>query len=299
MLLPWSDIWMYRQGSLATLFKRELRVTLTADYVETQLISRNVLRGFKPEIVTQAKTMLTQPLAAMEVTPALLAVLEQMLEQTLAQFGRANVVPVVILSGELSRYLVVPWNDAIRTKAETEAYIIHLFAQNYGEASADWHLATHHARYGHPAFVSAIPNTLLTVLKQVFIKAGLTLKAIHPQWMITANKALTYLRQQRLPADGWVACVESTRLTMGRMEAGEWLAVQSLPLESFIAAQIEKWVARASVITPTTADMPILVDDVSDTAGSIKLSQYRVIDLAQSPTTASAPQVMSMVGRAV
>lgn len=294
MLLPWSDIWMHRQASLATLFKRELRVMLAADFVQTQLIARSMLHGFKPEIVAQEKTMLPEPLTAMEASPALLALLAQMLEP----YRGANVVPVVILSNQFSRYLVVPWNDAIRTKAETDVYITHLFAQCYGEASADWHIATQHARYGQPAFASAIPNALLTALTEVFTKAELSLKAVHPQWMISANKALAYLHQQHLPAYGWVACVESARLTMGRIEAGEWQTVQSMPLESSIPAQIEKWIARASVMLPTATDMPILVDDVSQTAGGIKLPQHRVIDLVQPVIPASAPQVMSMVGRA-
>lgn len=286
---------MHRQGSLATLFKRELRVVLATDHVQTQLIARSMLRGFKPEIVAQEKTMLPEPLTAMEASPALLALLAQMLEP----YRGANVVPVVILSNQFSRYLVVPWNDAIRTKAETDVYITHLFAQCYGEASTDWHIATQHARYGQPAFASAIPHALLTALTEVFTKVELSLKAVHPQWMISANKALAYLYQQHLPAYGWVACIESARLTMGRIEAGEWQTVQSMLLESSIPAQIEKWIARASVMNPTIKEMPVLVDDVSQTAGSIKLPQYRVIDLVQPVMPASAPQVMSMVGRAV
>lgn len=295
MLLPWSEIFMYGPSSFSVLFKRELRVILAADYVETQLITHSMLRGFKPEIVAHEKRLLPQPVTTIEGSPALLTVLAQMLEP----YWGENVVPVVIASSQFSRYLIVPWNDAIGTKAESEAYVTHLFAQHYGEASTAWHFATHHTGFGKPAFSSAIPFALLTTLTEVFANAKLKLSAVYPQWMMSANKALAYMRQQRLAATAWLVCVESARLTIGRVEAGEWKVIQSMPLELFIPPQIEQWIARASVMESIATDMPVLVDDTREIAGGISLPQYRVIDLPRARTAKHADSMVSMVRRTI
>lgn len=295
MLLPWPDIFLYRQGNPALLFRPELRLILSAERIEVTLIERHWLNGFKPEIIAHEKIDLNHPMLGMEASPAYFATLTHIL----TKYQDKNAIPVVILSGLFSRHLVIPWSDAVNTKQETAAYISHLFEQSYGEASTDWRIASSHERYEQPAFASATHQVFLDGLENVFAKAGMPLKAIHPQFMLTANKVFAHMDQHRLPLHGWIACLEPTRLTIGRIEAGDWRSVQSMPLESSAAMQIEKWIIRESVISPETAKIPVFVDGSSEAGSHIRLSQHQVIDLqaagAVPPTYGQALRVRHSV----
>lgn len=285
MLLPWPDLFLYCPVNLAMLFRPELRVVVSADYIEVFLIKRSVLQGFKPEMIAHEKLDLQNPVEAMEASPALFAALESLL----ANYQGKKVVPVVILSSLFSRYLVIPWNDAVNTKPETEAYTKHLFGQSYGEASTDWHITAHHAGYRQPALASAIHQTLLDRLESAFAKANMPLQAVYPQWMLTANKALAHMHQHRLPAHGWIVCLESARFTIARIEAGMWRAIHSVPIESSAALQIEKWMIRESVVTPDIVKMPVFIDSSRDIVGNLRLPQHQVIDLSEKAVLSLYP----------
>lgn len=295
MLLPWSDLFLNCPANLAMLFRPELRVVLSADCIEVFLIKRSILQGFKPEIVAHEQLDLLNPVESMEASPTLFAALESILEK----YQGKPVVPVVILANLFSRYLVIPWSDAINTKPEMQAYMTHLFGQSYGDASADWHTTAHHAGYRQPALASAIHQTLLSGLESAFAKANMPLQAVYPQFMLTANKALAHMHQHRLPAHGWIVCLEPTRFTIARMEAGIWRAVHSMPMESSAAIQIEKWIVRESVIAPDTANMPVFVDSNVEVASNIKLPQYRVIDLHLPRAVSPRYPQTSLVSRAL
>lgn len=275
MLLPWPDIFLYRQGTPVLLCKPELRLVLSAERIEVTLIKRHWFNGFKPEIITHENVDLNHPMLGMEASTTYFATLAHIL----TKYQDKKAIPVVILSSLFSRHLVIPWSDAVKTKQESAAYISHLFKQSYGEASTNWRIASFYAHYGQPAFASAIHQTFLDELESVFTKAGMSLRAIHPQFMLAANKAFAHIHQHRLPLCGWIACLESTRLTIGRIEAGAWRSVQSMPLESSAAMQIEKWIIRETVISPEAAKMPVFVDGSSEAGSHIRLSQHQVIDL--------------------
>jgi hypothetical protein len=278
VLLPWSEIFLYGPANLAVLFRPELRVILAADCIEVFLINRHVLRGFKPEVVAHEKVNLITPAQEMEASPALFVALEQVL----TKFQNKKAVPVVIVSSQFSRYLIAPWSDGVKTKPETQAYIAQLFRQSYGESTVDWHIATHRARYGQPAFASALHQVLLERLIAVFEQAGMPLKAIYPQFMLTVNKTRAHMLRHHLQSNGWIVCLEATRLTIARIEVGVWRGVHSMPIESSVAMQIEKWMMRESVFAPESVKMPVFVDGLSETERSIQFTHRQVIDLQQA-----------------
>ncbi len=295
MLLPWSEILLNCPANLAVFYRPELRVILAADCIEVFLIKRQVLQGFKPEIIAHEKVGLINPVQEMDASTALFVALEQVL----TKFQNKKAVPVVIVSSQFSRYLVAPWNDDVKTKPETQAYIAHLFRQSYGESAINWHIATHRARFGQPVFASALHQVFLEKLIAVFTQVDMPLKAIYPQFMLTVNKALAHMHRHRMQVNGWIVCLEATRLTIGRIEAGAWRGVHSMPIESAVAMQIEHWMMRESVFLPESVKLPVFVDSLSAMERSVKLAYRHVIDLQQPQMLAPTDQPIPKMGHMI
>jgi hypothetical protein len=166
---------------------------------------------------------------------------------------------VVIFSNAYVRYLVLSWNDNIKTKAERKAYLQHSFLRHFGEKSKSWYLNTDMASYGKAALASGLNQQILDQVMAVFEQINIPLKASHPLLMLAINQALTFLRKTKQQQNFWLACIENKRVTLALVNQGEWRLVRNLPIETAATAQLTKMIQRESVIECVGRTLPILI----------------------------------------
>lgn len=135
--------------------------------------------------------------------------------------GTARVT--IELSNDLVRYALVPWNDALSTPAEEEAYVRHHFAKVHGERAKGWAVRASEAAPGEPRLASAIDATLVDALKKAFEGKKAKLVSIQPALMARFNAA-----RDSLPADGaWLVVAEPDRACVALHGGRGWRSVQN------------------------------------------------------------------------
>jgi hypothetical protein len=146
------------------------------------------------------------------------AVLERLDEVDL---GAARVT--IELSNDLVRYALVPWNDALSTPAEEEAYVRHHFAKVHGERAKGWSVRASEAAPGEPRLASAVDSALIAALRKAFEGKKAKLVSIQPALMARFNAA-----RGALPREGaWLVVAEPERACVALHGGRGWRAVQN------------------------------------------------------------------------
>ncbi len=128
-----------------------------------------------------------------------------------------------VLSNHFVRYQLVPWSDVLTNEAERLAYVREHFAQVYGEAARAWRLCLSATPPGVPLVAAATDAALIEGVEQALAAAGGKLVSLVPHWMSAFNGARAQIRER----DAWFVQVESQRLLLGLVLAGNWRALAS------------------------------------------------------------------------
>ena len=194
--------------------RRRIRVGLAPE--------RIVLAGYgggrRPSLA-QAEAIFVEPRpdaarwqAAVDALPSALAQLD------------GGIGPVtVILSSQLVRYAVLPWNAALKSENDWLAYARHRLQSVHGAAIAEWDFRICSTAPHGPRLVSATDRALLEALGAAVGTAGGTLESVQPYLMAAFNRAAP------LPGDSsfWLVIEEPGRLTLALVQDGCWRSVRS------------------------------------------------------------------------
>lgn len=197
---------------------RELRVLLGPDRVTLWSVRRaftlrGVVRSFH-----EARTLPFDAVAGRPWQPGLPA-----LEVVLAREDGQRAVATLVVSNQLVRYVLVPWQAELADPQEELSYARHCFSKVYGKAGQEWELRLSRQAPGLPRVASAIAPALLADVKGVFAKAGVGLRSIQPHLMEAFNRARGQLRGR----SAWIALFEPGHLCLAMLHEGRWSRVHS------------------------------------------------------------------------
>lgn len=131
----------------------------------------------------------------------------------------------VIVSNHFVRFAIVPWNDALASPAEEEAYVRHYFAKVYGERAKTWSLRSSEAwSAAPPRLASAVDGALIEAIRVSFPPHGkLRLVSIQPYLMASINRF-----RREIPRGGaWLVLAEPGRACIALHVRGGWQSVQT------------------------------------------------------------------------
>ena len=145
------------------------------------------------------------------------------LSSALAQSDAGRPALTVILSSQLVRYAVLPWNPMLKGEDDWIAYARHRLQAVHGAATEDWDLRVCATAPHGPRLVSATDRPLLEALDAAAGAAGGTLESVQPYLMAAFNHA------GPLPGDAsfWLVIEEPGRLTLALIQDGAWRSVRS------------------------------------------------------------------------
>jgi hypothetical protein len=203
------------------------------------LVLLRIKRGLKPLAVDRQLIPLAVAEGEAPWEPALSS-----LRTALEKPGWQGLVPTVVLANHFVRYAVIPWNDELAGRDEQQAYLRHCFELAYGEASRQWDLRMSAGGVGKPALASAIPQALLAGLEAELERAGMRCRAIYPHLMLTANQAISQVREGSF----CLVAIERGRACLALIEHGAWRAVRNLPMAQEELAHLPALIRRESII---------------------------------------------------
>ncbi|ACT50092.1 hypothetical protein [Methylovorus glucosotrophus] len=190
------------------------------------------LGGWRKQTIVHEKILRVAPALvavsqdASTVAPRWQAALQQ-LDAALREAAWQGCQAQVVLSNHFVRYALIPWNDALGSPVEQEAFMRHCFVQAYGDAARQWDIRAAKARYGHRTLASAVEPALVQALQLSFGQAGMRLQHIHPLLMQAVNETRQQLGSKETRGNLCLALPEHGRLTLLLIENGQWRSVQS------------------------------------------------------------------------
>lgn len=126
----------------------------------------------------------------------------------------------IILSNHFVHYAVLPKINHLTAAAGNDLARL-IFGKLFGELAHDWELRVSPGG-PQPTLACGVPHALLTDLRAACEGRG-TLRSIQPALMAVFNRARSVIARQ----SGTLALLESQRLTLARIENGQWQSISS------------------------------------------------------------------------
>jgi len=225
---------------------KELRVVLCPDQLMLMPVQRTLtLRGVRRSIQEPQVVCLEGASAAQPWRAALLA-LETALPAAVAK-GRTTAT--VVLSNQLLRYALVPWQAGLADAQEDLSYTRHCFTKVYGKAALQWEVRLSHQAPGKPRLASAVDAELLEGLRSMFARLGIALRSVQPHLMAAFNDARSQLRRR----SAWLALLEPGHLCLALLRDGHWSRVRSLRIDSAWRQELPRILEREAFLVDDAA----------------------------------------------
>lgn len=124
-----------------------------------------------------------------------------------------------ILSNQLVRYTVLPWQPGVYAMQDWKALAAHQFHNQFGNIADGWDIRVALQGYGMPAVACALERDLIDRLLDISAKAGWSLQGIEPALMTIFNRHHRHFTDK---ADHWLLLAEPQRLLLGQISNGAW-----------------------------------------------------------------------------
>jgi hypothetical protein len=198
------------------LWRNHLRVGLCAD----RLFLATYGRGLKPararQEVISVKTHAEAPewRAAVEALPGV--------------FANAKSPEVsIVLADQFVRYVLLPFNDALKTEEQWLALARHRFAGIHGSAAAGWDVKVTETSPAGPRLACALERELIDELAAKCAASNVSLVSVQPFLVAAFNQISTGSRKLAGNGSCWIVVEEPGRLTLALLLRGVWTAIRS------------------------------------------------------------------------
>jgi hypothetical protein len=182
-------------------------------------------------------------------------------------------VAKVILSNHFTRYVMVPWSEALSNATEEMAYARHCFRQLYGANAEHWEVRLNSLHAGLPQLASAVDTGLLAALRDIFKHNGVMLESVQPQLMAAYNNSRDTLHKR----SAWFVMHEHGSLCLALLQQGRFIRVRTLRSGSDWRSTLSLALQREDYLTETHN----AVEDIFLWAPALEKSETEEVLLAQ------------------
>lgn len=148
----------------------------------------------------------------------------KVLEVALLNGAHRNSQATVIISNQFMRYALIPWNEALSDDKEEMIFARHSFKEMYGSDAESWELRINQGSAGMAQMACAVDTRLLTELRGLLSRLGISLQSIQPHLMTAYNSCRTILRDR----SAWLVLVERNNLCFALLQEGQWYWVRTI-----------------------------------------------------------------------
>lgn len=168
--------------------------------------------------------------------------------------GRARVV----LSHELAGVWLLPPAPVRLKPAEMQGWVRDRLLRQFGEAAGGWRVVWQPVPPGEAVLAGAVEAGWLAALQQTLLDNGLKPAAVEP-WLVAACGRL---RSALGKGASWLALAEPGRITLARIERGEFRTLRSGRVAGDPAAGLGEMVARESLLADAADGSPVWLQSV-------------------------------------
>ena len=129
----------------------------------------------------------------------------------------------VVLADQFVRYALLPWNQAVKSRAQWLALARHRFGALHGAAAAAWEVKVSETAQQGSRLACAVDRELVEQLASIFTSSRVKLVSVEPFLVAAFNR----IRQQVGNGSCWIVVEEPGRLTLALIQRGAWLAIRT------------------------------------------------------------------------
>lgn len=130
----------------------------------------------------------------------------------------------VIISNQFMRYALIPWNEALSDDKEEMIFARHSFKEMYGGDADSWELRINQGSAGVAQMACAVDARLLTELRGLLSRLGISMRSIQPHLMTAYNSCRAILRDR----SAWLVLIEQDNLCFALLQEGQWSWVRTI-----------------------------------------------------------------------
>jgi hypothetical protein len=224
--------------------------------------------GWKGTRVTERRILSCPPSHAQPHWRAALDALSDMLRRP----GPDHAPATVILSNHFVRYMTLPWQAELVTRAEEIEFARARFVQVFGDKALHWTIRANDGPARFERLAAATDSALLEALAGTLGAAGLALASCQPALVAQINACL-----DRVGEDAWLISAERGRLVIAWIARGHWRSVRVRPGDSGVLALRDILEQESMLISGPAVHDNVLVsatdDVVLDTQG-LSIGQF-------------------------
>jgi hypothetical protein len=197
---------------VSLLWRNHLRISLCAETLVLAAYARGLRPGKGGISVTPVQGNPNEPewRAALDALPEALG-------------GLRDHDVSVVLADQFVRYVLLPWNAALKSEEQWLALARHRLGAVHGAAAADWDVKLTETAPSGPRLACAVDRELLAELAAKLLAANVRLVSVQPFLVAAFNR----IRRTIGNGSCWLVVEEPRRLTLAFIQHGVWVAVRS------------------------------------------------------------------------
>lgn len=201
----------------------EHRIVLYRDQVVLASVRREFTRrGVKRQVLDKRILPCNTTAGAMPWDDALRA-----LEMALQNGAYRKSHATAVIANQLTRYTLIPWNEALSNDREEMLFARHSFREMYGSDTDAWELRINQGSAGTAQIACAVDARLLGALRELFGRLQIGLQSIQPHLMTAYNSCRAQLRGR----SAWLVLAERGNLCLALLQQGQWSWVRTIRAE--------------------------------------------------------------------
>ncbi len=174
------------------------------------------------------------------------------LDRLLGEHAPAGAELSVVVSGHFSRFCLVPWSEQISSPDELLGFAQLCFEDLYGVPAQPWSMVLSAEPAGYDRIATALPQDLLTRLRNLVSGRGLRLRSVQPYLMAAFN----HFDKSLDAGDFLFVVAEPVRSVLLLAREGRWTSVRSVGSSDSDAA-LTALIGRESQLQASISERPL------------------------------------------
>lgn len=167
----------------------------------------------------------------------------------------------VVVSDQLMRYQVLPWQRGIVSRAEWRAYALNTLAAVYGDIARSWSLRIEVVPPKRESLACALDTGLIDELRSLAADSLSRLVSVRPNFITRFGQRRTAMQGSRF----WFGVLEDKHICLGVLHKGRWEAMRNEAAPDGWQAALPGLVQRMQASLDVACDgMLYLSGDVAD-----------------------------------
>jgi hypothetical protein len=164
--------------------------------------------------------------------------------------GLAGANVNLVLSSHFVHYVLVPWNELLKSEEDQLAFARQRLIAVHGSAADGWSLKLSQSGPRQSRLACGVPQTLIDAVQEVMAPLGGGYRSLQPHLMASFNRWRDRLNAQ----PGWFVAAEPGLACLALLRDGQWQSMRTFRIGSSWPTQLQRVLDREQFLIDSPVD---------------------------------------------